>query len=70
MKKSKLIKMMSNFNKNHNQYYYKTFLELCSNQLAKYYDSKIFNSIIMSRFGEIKVAKEIIYGAKNKQINK
>ena len=32
--------------------------------------AKIFNSIIMSRFGEIKVAKEIIYGAKNKQINK
>ena len=53
-----LIKLVLNEDKNH--YCYNIFLEKCSYQLAKIFS----DSIIMLRFGETKIAKEMFYAAK------
>ena len=47
------------FNKDQNRYYYSIFLGKCSYQLA------FFDTIIMLRFVETKVAKKEFYSAKN-----
>ena len=59
-----VILFKSVFNKNHNQYYYRTFLEKCSCELAKQMTTKFFDSAIMLRSGKTEVAKEEFYGAK------
>ena len=60
--------MQSVLNKGQNNHYYNIFSERCSYQLAKINDKNVFDGIIMLEFGEIKVVKENIYGAK-KTIN-
>ena len=57
-----LIKSVLNKDKNH--YYYKTFLETCSHQLAKKKTTNFCHSIKMVRFGEKEIAKENFYAAK------
>ena len=51
----------SNLNKDQNHHYYNIFLQKFSYQSAK---MCFFNSTIMLRFGETKVAKENLYDAK------
>ena len=60
-----LIKLVLNKDQNHQ--YYSIFLEKYSYHLAKEIMIIFFDSIIMVRFGETKVAKDKFYGAKKKQ---
>ena len=58
-----LIKSVLNKDKNH--YYYKTFLETCSHQLAKKKTTNFCHSIKMVGFGEKEIAKENFMLQKN-----
>ena len=52
-----MILIKSMFNKNQNNYYHNIFLEKFSYQLGKM-KKEVFESIIMWKFGEMKVAKK------------
>ena len=60
-----LILIKSILNKDQNHYYYNTFSEKCSYQIAKMQlQQNFFDSVIMLRFGKTKEAKEEFYGVK------
>ena len=59
-----IIQVKPNLNEDQNHYYYKIILEKCLYQPVKNNGKKFFDSIIMLRFGETKVAKEKFHGAK------
>ena len=59
-----IILIKSFLNKDKNHYYYNTVLEKCLYQLVKQQSKHFFDSIIVLRFGETKIANEIFYAAK------
>ena len=59
-----IIHIKSVLNKDKNHYYYEIFLEKCSYQLAKETTTNFVHSIIMMKFEEREIAKDIFYAAK------
>ena len=65
-----VILIKSVFNKDQNHYFYYIFFEKCSYQLSQNRWQMFFDTIIMLRSGEKKVAKEEFYVAKKNKNKK
>ena len=61
-----VIRIKSIFNKNPNEYYYKTFVQF---NYLKNNNNKFFDSMIMLKSGKTEEAKEEFYGAKKETKN-